>query len=276
VSDLVSVVVSTFDRPDALGAVLRGLSRQTDRGFEVVIADDGSGAATLDVIAEWKVRLPVPLAHAWHEHQGFRAAEARNRAILASRGSYCVFLDGDCIPRPDFVAQHRSLAQEGWFVAGNRILLSRGLTERVLSDGIEAENWGLLALVARWPGGVNRLAPALVLPLGPLRKTAPSQWEGARTCNLAVARADLDRIDGFDAAYNGWGLEDSDLAIRLIHAGVKRKDGRFATGVLHLWHPESDRARLGDNRARLDEVIASDRTRALRGLSTLVAADAHG
>jgi glycosyltransferase involved in cell wall biosynthesis len=276
VTELISVIVSTFDRPDALSAVLRGLSRQTDRGFEVVVADDGSGEPTLDLIAEWKLRLGLPLAHAWHEHQDFRAAEARNRAILASRGAYCIFLDGDCIPRPDFVAQHRRLAAPGWFVAGNRILLSRGLTERILADGIEAENWGLLALIARWPGGVNRLAPALPLPLGPLRNIAPSRWEGARTCNLAVARADLNLVDGFDASYNGWGLEDSDLAIRLIHAGVKRKDGRFATGVLHLWHPENDRARLADNRKRLDGVIASDRTRALRGLSTSGAAAAHG
>ena len=100
-------------------------------------------------------------------------------------------------------------------------------------------------------------------------KAAPRRWEGARSCNLAVARRDLYRVDGFDASYNGWGLEDSDLAIRLIHAGVRRKDGRFATGVYHLWHRDNDRARLSDNQARLDAVMRSDRVRALRGLSTL-------
>ena len=108
-----------------------------------------------------------------------------------------------------------------------------------------------------------------------MRKVAPSRWEGARTCNLAVARADLDRVDGFDASFNGWGLEDSDLAIRLIHAGVRRKDGRFATGVFHLWHQENDRTRLSDNQARLDDVMRSNRVRALRGLSTLAMAPAH-
>ena len=274
-NELISVVVPTFDRPDALAAVLRGLSRQADRRFEVVVADDGSGPATAAVIDDWTTRLGVPFGHVRHEHSGFRAAEIRNRAILASTGAYCVFLDGDCIPRADFIAQHRRLAEPGWFVAGNRILLSAELTTRVLAEGLEPEGWGLPALLGRWPRGVNRLLPALHLPLGPLRKAAPARWEGARTCNLAAWRADLDRIDGFDASFAGWGLEDSDLAIRLIHAGVRRKDGRCATGVFHLWHQANDRARLPDNEARLDEVKRGNRIRALRGLSALDAVPAH-
>jgi glycosyltransferase involved in cell wall biosynthesis len=275
VNELISVIVPTYERPDALAAVLRGLSRQADRRFEVVVADDGSGPATAAVIEQWKDKLGAPLAHVRHAHSGFRAAEIRNRAILASRGAYCVFLDGDCIPRPDFLARHRALAEPGWFVAGNRILLSAELTARVLADGLEPERWSLPALLSRWPRGINRLMPALHLPFGPLRKVAPSRWEGARSCNLAVARADLDRIDGFDASFAGWGLEDSDLAIRLIHAGVRRKDGRCATGVFHLWHPPYDRAGLPDNQARLDEVMRGNRVRAMRGLSALDAVPAH-
>jgi glycosyltransferase involved in cell wall biosynthesis len=275
VNDLISVVVPTYDRPDALAAVLRGLSRQADQRFEVVVADDGSGPATAAVIDGWKPRLGAPLRHVRHEHSGFRAAEIRNRAILASAGGYCVFLDGDCIPRPDFISQHRRLAEPGWFVAGNRILLAAELTARVLAEGLEPEGWDLAALLRRGPRGGNRLLPALHLPFGPLRKAAPARWEGARTCNLAAWRSDLDRIDGFDASFAGWGLEDSDLAIRLIHAGVRRKDGRCATGVFHLWHPANDRARLPENEARLDEVMRGKRIRALRGLSALDAVPAH-
>lgn len=268
-TSLISIVVSTYERPDALGAVLRGLSRQSDRDFEVIVADDGSGASTATVLDAWKIAVGAPLLHVWHAHAGFRAAEIRNRAIAASRGAYCVFLDGDCIPRADFIAQHRRLAEPGWFVAGNRVLLSEPLTQAVLARNLEPEAWGFRELLRQRRDGVNRLAPALHLPLGPLRKTAPQRWEGARTCNLAVARRDLERVDGFDASFDGWGLEDSDLAIRLIHAGVRRKDGRFATGVFHLWHRDNDRAGLAGNQARLDDVMRSDRIRALRGLSSL-------
>jgi 23S rRNA A2030 N6-methylase RlmJ len=98
-------------------------------------------------------------------------------------------------------------------------------------------------------------------------------WRGAQTCNFAVARSDLDRVDGFDNTFVGWGYEDSDLAVRLMRAGVRRKDGRFATGVFHLWHPWNDRAQESANRERLDETIGSTRVAALHGLSALARED---
>lgn len=269
-ADLISVIVTTHDREDALDAVLRSLSRQSDRDFEIVVADDGSGPATTALIESWKPRLGVPLAHVRHEHQGFRAGEIRNRAILASKGAYCIFLDGDCIARPDFVSRHRALAERGWFVTGNRILMSQAMTESVLRARLEPETWSLgqwSRLRAR--GGINRLAPMLPLPLGPLRKLRPHQWRAARSCNLAIWRADLDKVDGFDADYNGWGREDSDLLVRLLNAGVRRKDGWFATGVLHLWHAAADRASLAANDAKLQRARAEKRRRASRGLSSL-------
>jgi glycosyltransferase involved in cell wall biosynthesis len=270
-ADLISVIVSTYNREDALAAVLRSLARQGDRDFEVLVADDGSGTATARVVADWASRMPVPLKHVWHPDRGFRLAEIRNRAIRASAGVYCVFIDGDCIARSDFVAAHRRLAEPGWFVTGNRILLSHELTERILRVGLEPEQWRLAEwLAARAQRRVNRFAPLLDLPLGKLRRLHSRQWRGARGSNIAFWRADLDKVDGFDAAYSGWGREDSDIFIRMIRAGVLRKDGRFATGVLHLWHAEADRARLADNERMLAEVIDGTRVRAKQGLSRVI------
>lgn len=269
-ADLISVIVTTYNRPDALGAVLHGLCWQTDRAFEVIIADDGSGPETAQVIQDFAGNTGLRITHSWQPDQGFRAAESRNRAALRSRGVYCIFLDGDCIPRRDFVARHRALAEPGFFVTGNRVLLSPALTERILRERIDAGGWGVVALLReRLTGGINRLSPALHLPLGPLRKLNDHEWEGARSCNLAIWRRDFHKVDGFDAAFNGWGLEDSDIIVRLTRAGICRKDGRFATGVLHLWHPESDRTALPRNRQRLDAVIGGDRIRAEQGLSAV-------
>jgi glycosyltransferase involved in cell wall biosynthesis len=267
---LISVIVTTYDRDDALDAALRALAHQSDRNFEIVIAEDGARPQTARVVERWASRLPVPVKHVRHEHRGFRGGEIRNRGICASAGELCIFLDGDCLAASDFVAAHRRLAEPGWFVTGNRILLSRELTAAVLAESLAAEEWCFATLLnRRMHGGINRLLPTLRLPVGILRKLHHESWEGAQTCNLAVARCDLDRIDGFDANYAGWGLEDSDLVVRLLHAGVGRKDGRFATGVLHLWHPQNDRSRLSANRKRLDEVLGGTRVRALRGLSLL-------
>jgi glycosyltransferase involved in cell wall biosynthesis len=270
VADLISVIVTTYQRPDALSAVLRSLERQSDRGFEIVVADDGSGPPTAEIIARWRPRLGVPLRHVWHEDRGFRAAEIRNRAILASRGAYCIFLDGDCLARAKFVAAHRQLAERGWFVTGHRVLLSKGLTEAVLRDGLAPEQWTMRDWIGRrLSGGLNRLGPLLALPLGPLRKLQPLAWRRARSSNLAIWRADLDQVDGLDANFVGWGREDSDLLVRLMRAGVRRKDGGFATGVIHLWHPEADRSALTKNDNRIETVLNSGRIKAERGLSEL-------
>ncbi len=269
-TELISVLITTYDRPDALDAVLRGLSDQTDRNFEVIVADDGSPPTTAAVVDAWRHRVGVPLAHVWQEHDGFRAPEISNKAIAKSRGTYCVFLDGDCIPRPNFIARHRSLAEPGWFVFGNRVLMSRELSTAVLLDQADPEAWPLSRFVGlRARGEVNRVTPLLTLPLGPLRKRGSHNWHSVRTCNLAIWRADLDRVDGQEELYRGWGPHDSDLAIRLLRSGVSRKDGRFATGVLHLWHKDADRSGLEANQALLDDLLKSDRVRALRGLSTL-------
>jgi glycosyltransferase involved in cell wall biosynthesis len=270
VAELISVIVTTYNREDALDAVLRSLARQDDGDFEVIIADDGSGETTAKLINAWKVKFGRRLDHVWHADRGFRAAEIRNRAILAARGAYCVFLDGDCIARPDFVATHRRLAERGWFVTGNRVLLSAELSTKVLGDRLTPESWSLGRwVVERFRGGVNRLSALLHLPLGPLRRIRQRAWQGARSCNLGIWREDLDRVDGFDADYSGWGKEDSDIIVRLLHAGIRRKDGTFATGALHLWHREADRSQLSENERRLAGVAAGDSIRARQGLSAL-------
>jgi glycosyltransferase involved in cell wall biosynthesis len=266
--DLISVIVSTYNRPDALDAVLRALCRQSDRRFEVVVADDGSAAATRRVVDGWIGRAAVPVKHVWHEDCGFRLAEIRNLGIRESAGRYVIFLDGDCIPRRDFVTAHRRLAETGWFVTGNRILMSRPLTESVLQNGIELELWGVakhMSLRAR--GDLNRLAPLFGLPLGAMRKKRARRSKGASGSNMAFWRDDLETVDGFDAAFKGWGREDSDIFIRLIRAGVRRKDGRFATGVLHLWHREADRSGLDTNERQLADIMQGDTIKARRGLS---------
>jgi glycosyltransferase involved in cell wall biosynthesis len=270
ITELISVILSTYRNESALDASLRGFARQTDRNFEIIVADDGSGPATRDLVAQWAARLVVPLKHVWQEDRGFRLAEIRNRAIFACRGNYCIFLDGDCIVRSDFVASHRRLAERGWFVTGNRVLLSSDLTAAILREGLQPESWGIARWIAeRGRGRLNRFAPMLRLPLGPLRKLVARGWRAARACNLAVWRADLERIDGFDASFSGWGREDSDLIVRLLRAGVRRKDGRFATGVVHLWHAAADRTGLADNQAKFDAVLHGSSVQAERGLSAL-------
>jgi glycosyltransferase involved in cell wall biosynthesis len=262
-----AVIVTTYNRPDALAAVLAGYEAQTTHSFELLIADDGSTNATREVVARFSARAQGAIHHVWHEDLGFRAAAIRNRALAASSADYIIFTDGDCVPHRDFVASHQGLAEPGYFVAGNRILLSEGLTQRALTDQLPLHTKrGADWLLARMRGEINRLMPLVRLPDGGWRKSSPDRWKGVKTCNVAVWRDDLVRVNGLDEAYAGWGLEDSDLVIRLLHAGVKHKSARFAAPVFHLWHKETDRASLAENQRRLDALLASTRVRAEEGL----------
>jgi glycosyltransferase involved in cell wall biosynthesis len=270
---VISVIVTTYNRPDALRAVLAGLDAQRDRDFEVIVADDGSRDDTRELVLSMAGTAGIPIRHVWQEDRGFRAGAARNRAVAQARGDYLIFLDGDCVPRPDFIARHRALAEPGWMVAGNRILMSEAFTQRVLSEGLPIHGWrNDRWQVAQRDGSINRTLPLRTLPLGPVRKAAAERWQRVRTCNLGVWRRDFEAINGFDEAYEGWGFEDSDLAVRLLNAGVRRKEGAFATGVLHLWHRENDRRFEGENLARLQERIGSRVTRIERGLDQYVPA----
>ena len=264
----VAVILTTYNRPDALAAVLEGYLAQDAHDFEVVVADDGSTAETRELIGDLARRAPFPLRHVWQEDRGFRAGAARNRALAGTSADSVVFSDGDCVPPAEFVSRHRALAEPGYFVAGNRILLSEAFTASVLRKRVPIHRWRLGQWLSAWlKRDVNRLLPLLALPDGAFRKRSPLKWEGVKTCNLAAWRADLEHVNGFDESYSGWGLEDSDLVIRLAHAGVRHKSARFAAPVFHLWHREWDRGRLAENQRRLDEIINSSRLEALVGLN---------
>ena len=256
--DLISVILTTYDREDALDAALSALSRQNDRGFEVVVADDGSGPATAALVERWRPRLGVALCHVWQPERGFRAAEIRNRALLAARGDYCVFLDGDCIAPTDFVATHRKLAEPGWFVTGNRVLLAPALTAAVLREGLQPETWSLSQWLGhRSRGGVNRLARGAAFAARARCASCRLGNGAARAPAILRSGARISIESTVSTPVSAAGAAKIPICwSACCIAGVRRKDGRFATGVIHLWHGQEDRAQLSANDARLDDGAA--------------------
>lgn len=246
---------------------MRACFMQDDKRFEIIIADDGSTANTRACVEKLAAGAPVPVRHVWQPDQGFRAAMARNRGILAARGDYIVFLDGDCIPQRDFIARHRALSAPGCLVSGSRILLSEALTRRVLDQGIDVPASSLATRLGwRTRGDINKVLQLFLRWPDIGRTSTTFKWRRIKSCNLAVWRSDLERVNGFDESFVGWGYEDSDLVLRLFHAGIKRKDGAFATEVFHLWHREAQRDRETSNRNEVLARAEAKVTQAVRGL----------
>ncbi len=262
----VGVIISTYNKPAELALVLEGWRRQSDTNFAIYIADDGSKAETAELVATTGRDFPVPLHHVWQEDAGFRLSRVRNLAIREASHPYLIITDGDCIPLPGMVAAHRRLASPGCFLNGERLLLSESFSAELLEHPwpIGSESMASL-LKRRIKGEINRALPLLL----PVLATKPTtKLKGLRGCHLSFWRDDLMAANGFDETYEGWGREDSDMAARLFHAGISRRNLR-GMPLLHIWHHEAKRDGLNRNDALLEACIAEKRTRALRGIEEL-------
>ncbi|HEU0298321.1 MAG TPA: glycosyltransferase, partial [Longimicrobium sp.] len=133
-----SVIVSTYNKPRDLERVLWGYACQTDRAFELLVADDGSGPETAAAIDRVRAEAGLQVVHVWHPDRGFRKSEIMNRAIVASGGDYLLFTDGDSIPRADLVAVHRALAQPGRYLGGGYLKLPARASEAITVEDVRA------------------------------------------------------------------------------------------------------------------------------------------
>lgn len=270
--DLISIVITTYNRSEALAVVLKALELQDDLQFEVVIADDGSNDRHRDAIAACTLGTHLDVTHVWHPDIGFTASCVRNRGVSIARGDYIILLDGDCVPETDFVRQHRRLREKGCFVNGSRVMLSSELTSAAIGMkevlvGHSLWYW----LPKRLSGQASKLAGLLRLPDWKFRKVAGFQWKGIRSCNMGVWRTDFESINGFDESFVGWGHEDADFVLRLHNFGVARKNGFAATEVYHLWHLESSRVSESANAQKVRE-----RTQSRQYLPTLGYRESRG
>jgi glycosyltransferase involved in cell wall biosynthesis len=251
--------VATYNWPRALALVLESVRRQRTMPLEVVVADDGSRDDTREMLDRVRPQLPVPLVHVWHEDTGFRLAAIRNKAIAAARGDYVVQIDGDIVLHPAFVAAHAAFAQRGSWAQGSRALVEEPTTERLLAG----------AAIRLWPftPHLNIRQNAIYAPFLTRFVKGPSDGlTRIRGAHMAFWRDDLLRVNGYDEAIEGWGREDSELATRLINAGVRRRNLKFSAVCYHLWHPRASFDAVERNHALYLRTVREHRTWCERGV----------
>ena len=260
----VSLIITTYNRPDALALVLKSALAQTRLPQEIIIADDGSDRRTTEVVGKFTQASPVPVKHTWQKDDGFRAAESRNRAIAAAASDYLIIIDGDMVLDPSFIADHISVAKKGRLIQGSRVILGKERTEDILScPGLPLPELSFSS------NGVKKRLSALRLPA--FAKLAARhgnrKHKGIKSCNMGIFRDEALAVNGFNNDFVGWGREDSEFVARCYHNGMKRHNLKFAGTAYHLWHREAERTALPHNDALLQAALNEKKTRCERGVN---------
>ncbi len=240
----ISVIVATYNWPEALRLCLLSLITQTDKNYEIIVADDGSQPPTKVVIDEISLSSQISIKHLWQEDDGCRKTRILNSGIEAASGDYLIFMDGDCIAQPDFISQHRKLAQENFLITGSRILLSKKATQKLLLDTTwDFSKFKRQIVKLRIGGDINKVMQLIIKRGdGKWRHFNKFLWRRIKGCNMSCWKVDALEIGGFDASLVGWAHEDADFVFRLEHSGVSRKSGSWATEVIHLFHKVRDQS----------------------------------
>ena len=234
----ISVIISTYNQPRWLEKVLWGYDTQTYRNFELLIADDGSGEETKQLIRDITPQLSYPLVHVWQEDDGFQKSRILNKALLAASGEYIVMSDGDCIPRKDFLAVHDKKKEKGRFLSGGYFMLpmetSLAIDKEIIHSGkcfevqwLKDNGLGNSYKNLKLTAG-KQLSPLL----NTLTPTSPT-WNGH---NASGWKADIFAVNGFDERMQ-YGGQDRELGERLENSGIKGKQIRYSAICIHLDHP---------------------------------------
>ena len=232
-----SVIFTTYNQPEWLRKVLWGYECQTEKDFEIVIADDGSGKETQQVVDEFKSNSSLKIKHVWHPDEGYQKCTILNKAIIASESEYLIFTDGDCIPRKDFVEVHLKFSETGYFLSGGTLRLPIDLSRKISFDDVKTER----AFNLKWlyANGLPKTFKSTKLLqhswysrfLNWITPTKAS-WNGH---NSSGWKKDIVAINGFNETML-YGGQDRELGERLINFGIKSKQIRYSAICIHLEH----------------------------------------
>lgn len=256
----VGILISTYNWPRALDCVLNSLLHQTRLAHEILIADDGSGKETEEVINKYRRLFKVPVKHVWHEDKGFRKSTILNKAMQQAASDYIIQIDGDIILHRRFVHDHLENARPQRFVQGSRVLLDDGRTREAIENK--------LCRFAFFGKGINNRLNALRIPfLSALIKADPESSNNIKACNLAFWRKDYVAVNGYDNLFTGWGFEDHEFAARLINSGIKKERLKLAAICYHLNHNINSKNWVESNERIYHETLISKRRMSTNGLA---------
>ena len=233
----VSVIISTYNKPAWLQKVIWGYESQTYIDFELIIADDGSGQPTKELIELFQRESNLTIKHVWQPDNGFQKSAILNKAILSAEAEYLIFSDGDCIPRKDFVGAHVKNAEEGYFLSGGYFMLPIKTSnliskENIVNNNVFDVNWLYANGVKKTYKSFKLASSGLQGKILNLLTPTLATWNGH---NSSAWKKNIIDINGFDEEMQ-YGGQDRELGERLVNIGIKGRQIRYSAICVHLDH----------------------------------------
>ncbi|MFT3909838.1 MAG: glycosyltransferase family 2 protein [Ferruginibacter sp.] len=258
-----SLLISTYNWPMALELCLKSACDQSVAPDEIVICDDGSTADTGLIIKKYQAISRVPIVHVWQEDEGFKLGQIRNKGIAKAKGDYIIQIDGDLILHKHFIKDHLRFCKNSFFTTGSRVLLSPETTETLIENNSTD--------IKKYSKNDRNFFNGLHIPLlhnflSQLYKTKGRHKYYVKGCNMAFWKNDLVQINGYNEDFTGWGKEDSEIAIRLINAGIKKQFLKFGGITYHLYHKEASREMEQKNFRMMQQAVDKKIMRTMKGV----------
>ena len=241
-----SIIVTVYKDITSLDLVVKSLQEQSDKDFELIIAEDAQNEAMKEYVESIE---GLNVKHTFQEDRGVEKPRSQNNAILASTGEYLIFIDGDCILAPNFIESHKALAEEGYVLSGRRFNLNPEKTQALKEKKIDLKKFvhnfwfynigQVFDREARFEQGIyiNPKGLFYKLFLGSRKRNV-----GIIGCNFSCFKSDMLKMNGFDEGYGHSGIsDDMDLDLRFELMGLKVKSCKNAANMFHLYHASHPR-----------------------------------
>lgn len=241
-----SVVVSVYKDTHSLDLILQSLEEQTLIPDEVIVSEDGNSEVMLEYIEVAKEKYKkINIVHLSQEDRGWRKNKALNRAIIASKNDYLIFIDGDCIPYTNFVQWHLKLAKKNTVLCGRRSEPGENISKKIKNKNISIKDYekNYLKLFFEYKKDKESKhydSGIFINPfsiLGKILKKIRDKKSHLVGCNFSCFKSDLLKINGFDEDFKMPTTgEDTDIERRMRLCGINMESCRNAAIIVHLYH----------------------------------------
>lgn len=197
-----SIILSSYNNLSALELSIESLRHQTEKDFEIIIADDGSTDGTIEYLEKEGIQ------YFSRPNEGYRLAYIWNRGAELATGDRFIFGNSDIISHPKRIEEHSKF--NNYLIAGSYPSIPIDYVKSITKEKIRHNFWSI-DLIATEDRRKDYISGLKKPQLHHGKKIPPRYMYGGNwSCPADIFK----KLGGLDEEFKGWGGEDFDFARR--------------------------------------------------------------